>query len=224
MYHVRQRNGVRMSLSVDTSKIQQAGQALQPAELKHDNKAKSDDEQQKELVSKEGSAAARSSALAGIKLHQHPTITQGGKDYRVEGKYRIVNSMTSDEANMFWATRGYKDEPYKDGTQADIIQLRENTRFVRTYDGKNSGQLGSWMMKYDDIKGLTPEQIADKFALPQVPKYICDVVVPAGTNLRTGECNPLYGWKGGGQQFDLMGVRIDKECYVDEREIGKAVA
>ena len=190
------------------------------AEVRHDNKPS--ENQQKELVSSEGSVAARSSALSGVKLHRTMTVSQGGKDYRVEGKYHVVNDMTSDEANMFWASRGYKDEPYKEGKNPDIIQLKEDTKFVRTYDGKKSGQAGSWVMKYEDVKGLTPTQIADKFALPQVPKYICDAEIPAGTFLRTGECNPLYGWNGGGQQYDLMGVRTGK--FTNEREIGAAVA
>ena len=190
------------------------------AKIKQDNKPA--EEQQKELVSKEGSAAVRSSALSGIKLHRTMSINQGGKDYRIEGKYRVVNDMTSEEANMFWLARGYVDAPYKEGLTADIIQLKEDARFVRTYDGENSGKAGSWVMKYEDIKGLTPEQIADKFALPQIPKYICDVELSEGTLLRTGQCNPLYGFKGGGQQYDLMGVRTGK--FVNEREIGTAAA
>lgn len=208
-----------MSLRIESKGIvTQNGSSA--ADLKRDNKVA--EEQQKELVSKAGSAAVRSSALGGIKLHKTMTVNQGGVDYRIEGKYRVVNDMPTEEANMFWATKGYTDMPYKEGQIADIIQLTENARFVRTYDGKNSGKAGSWVMKYEDIKGLTPEQIADKFALPQVPKYICDVELSEGTFLRTGECNPLYGWKGGGQQYDLMGVRTG--TFVNEREIGAAAA
>lgn len=207
-----------MSMRIDTGNVSVSSGGAKASELKHDNKAS--EEQQSELVSKEGSAAVRSSALGGLKLHRTMTVKQGGKDYCIDGKYRVVNDMTSDEANMFWATKGYKDEPYKDGTMADVIQLKENARFVRTYDGENSGKAGSWVMKYEDIEGLSPEQIADKFALPQVPKYMCDVEIPAGTFLRTGECNPLYGWQGGGQQYDLMGVRTGE--FLNEREIGTA--
>ena len=177
-------------------------------------------ENQKEVVSKEGSNAVRSSAMAGIKLHQTMTVQRGEETYKVEGKYRVIGEMPTDEANMFWTTRGYKDSPYKDGQTAEIIELKEPTRFVRTYDGINSGKAGSWLMKYEDVKGLTAEQIADKFALPQVPKFICDAEIPAGTALRTGECNPLYGWNGGGKQYDLMGVRTGE--FTNEREIGAA--
>lgn len=176
--------------------------------------------EQKEVVSKEGNDAVRSSALAGLKLSRTMTIQRGEETYKVEGKYRVIGEMPTEEANMFWTTRGYKDAPYKEGDTAEIIELKEPTRFVRTYDGVNSGKAGSWVMKYEDVKGLSAEQIADKFALPQVPKYICDAEFPAGTALRTGECNPLYGWNGGGKQFDLMGVRTGQ--FTNEREIGVA--
>ncbi|WP_019553471.1 hypothetical protein [Propionispira raffinosivorans] len=38
-----------------------------------------------------------------------------------------------------------------------------------------------------DIEGLTPKQIQDKFALPNTPKYVCDVELEKGTHIRVGE-------------------------------------
>ena len=150
-------------------------------------------------------------------IHRTMNIRQAGNDYKVEGKYKIIGEQTAEQANDFWKSVGYTDSPYKPNKKAQIIELTQDTKFVRTYDGKNSGMYGSWVMKYDDIKGLKPEEIADKFALPQVPKYMCDCTLPKGTQLRTGECNPLYGWKGGGQQFDMMGARVGK--FDNEKEI-----
>lgn len=177
-------------------------------------------ENQKEVVSQAGSDAVKSAAMAGIKLHRTMTVQRNGEDYKIEGKYRVIGETTTEEANKFWASKGYDSEPYKNGQKAQIIELTEPAKFVRTYDGKNSFKAGGWVMKYDDIKGLTPEEIADKYALPQVPKYMCDAEFPAGTKLRTGECNPLFGFKGGGQQFDLMGARAGE--FKNEREIGVA--
>ena len=91
------------------------------------------------------------------------------------------------------------------------IELTENTTFVRVYDNMpdGSGMYGSWVMKADDIKGLTPLDIQNKFALPNTPKYICDVELEAGTHIRVGEVNHLDGWgNGGGTQYDLIGQRI----------------
>ncbi|MBF0776811.1 MULTISPECIES: hypothetical protein [Streptococcus] len=49
-------------------------------------------------------------------------------------------------------------------------------------------------MNLDDIKGLTPEEIRDLYALPATSKYMTDVVLESGTTLRTGIVNPLEGW------------------------------
>lgn len=185
---------------------------LQTKPEKRDNKAVAN---HTDIVSKAGNSAIRNMAMANI--HRTMNIRQAGNDYKVEGKYKIIGEQTAEQANDFWKSVGYTDSPYKPNKKAQIIELTQDTKFVRTYDGKNSGMYGSWVMKYDDIKGLKPEEIADKFALPQVPKYMCDCTLPKGTQLRTGECNPLYGWKGGGQQFDMMGARVGK--FDNEREI-----
>lgn len=77
------------------------------------------------------------------------------------------------------------------------IELTENTTFVRVYDNMpdGSGMYGSWVMKADDIKGLTPLEIQNKFALPNTPK----------TCMRCG----IGGWNSHksrrGQSFRWMG-------------------
>ncbi|MGC6175852.1 hypothetical protein [Lacrimispora sp. 38-1] len=63
-------------------------------------------------------------------------------------------------------------------------------------------------MKAEDIKGLTPLQIQDKFALPATPKSVAEVKLKAGDTIRMGEANPIFGSGGGGTQFDLMGQYI----------------
>ena len=49
----------------------------------------------------------------------------------------------------------------------------------------------------EDIAGIKPQEIQNKFALPNTPKYICDVNLEVGTRLRTGEVNTLFGFDGG---------------------------
>jgi hypothetical protein len=117
-------------------------------------------------------------------------------------------SQSADEVNDSLKTLGYTEAPYKPGTIVDTIELTEKTQFVRVYDGVNSQQAGGWVMKAEDIAGLTPQQIQNKFALPSTPKYVTDVVFESGTTLRTGTANGLFGFDGGGIQFDLMGQYI----------------
>lgn len=59
-------------------------------------------------------------------------------------------------------------------------------------------------MKASDIAGLTPEQIAAKFALPAVPTQIGTVTIPAGTKLQASVANGIMLGEnpgGGGVQF-----------------------
>ena len=85
----------------------------------------------------------------------------------------------------------------------------------------NSRLQGGWVMKAEDIVGLTPQEIKNKFALPNTPKYICDVNLEAGTRLRTGEVNPLFGFDGGGQQYDLIINGKNVGTCTNERIIGQ---
>ncbi|QMV42441.1 RHS repeat-associated core domain-containing protein [Cohnella cholangitidis] len=124
-------------------------------------------------------------------------------------KYKKISETPAEDVNKWWKEEmGYSKPPYKPGTLAQEIELTEKSTFVRVYDGENSGMYGGWFMKADDIKGLTPSQIQDKFALPTTPKFVADVELDAGTRIRTGTANPLFGFEGGGQQFDLMGQRV----------------
>ena len=64
-------------------------------------------------------------------------------------------------------------------------------------------------MRSDEIIGLTPKQIKNKFSLEYTPDHICDFTIPKGTVMRTGIAGEIEGWgTGGGIQFDLMGQRV----------------
>lgn len=61
------------------------------------------------------------------------------------------------------------------------------------------------------IKGLSPEQIASKYALPQVPTHVVDVKVPSGQTLRASMANDVQirqglgdNGGGGGVQFEVV--------------------
>ncbi len=133
--------------------------------------------------------------------------------------FTTIKKVTAEETNSWWKNvMGYSNPPYKPGTMVEEIKLEKDTTFVRVYDGKVSGMYGGWVMKAEDIKGLTPKQIKDKFALPALPKYMADVKFTKGTTIRKGIVNPLDGWgKGGGIQYDLMGQRVGE--FLNPREL-----
>ncbi|WP_445494832.1 hypothetical protein [Photorhabdus sp. SF281] len=130
-----------------------------------------------------------------------------------------IKEVTATEVNNWWKSQGYEQPPYTPGTTVKEFELAANTQFVRVYDGTHSQMRGGWMMKAEDIKGLSSKQIQEKFALPYEPKYVADVEIKAGTKMRVGSANSLFGYKGGGTQFDLMGQRTG--TFTNERAIQK---
>ena len=136
----------------------------------------------------------------------------------LKDKVKLNQYQSAESVNDRWANNGYDRPPYTPKTVVQDITLDCDTIFVRVYDGNISGLRGGWVMCAEDIKGLTPEQIQQKFALPSTPKYIGEVKLKAGSNIRMGEVNPNYGFNGGGIQFDLKGQ------YIGEfKEIGSLV-
>jgi hypothetical protein len=101
---------------------------------------------------------------------------------------------SADEVNSLLKKR-FSSPPYKPGTR--VWQFTTHTAleglFVRV---SVAGSQGYWMMEKGAIQGLTPRQIKNKFALPAVPKFVADVSVPAGTVLRKGIPNPIFGSDG----------------------------
>ena len=144
-------------------------------------------------------------------------VVEGG----YKATYKILNISSAEDVNkIFKDIMGY-EPPYKPGTSVTEIQLTKNATYVRVYDKVNSRMQGGWVMKAEDIAGLTPQEIQNKFALPNTPKYICDVNLEAGTRLRTGEVNPLFGFDGGGQQYDLIINGKKVGTFTNERIIGQ---
>lgn len=155
--------------------------------------------------------------IDGIKpIEKGADITKGVS--KVDN-FTTIRKVTAEETNSWWKNvMGYDNPPYKPGTMVEEIKLTKDTTFVRVYDGEVSGMYGGWVMKAEDIAGLTPKQIQDKFALPSLPKYMADVKLTEGTTIRKGIVNPLEGWgNGGGIQYDLMGQRVGE--FLNPREL-----
>lgn len=126
----------------------------------------------------------------------------------IKSRSTVIKEITGDEINkILYNDYGFEKPAFLGGnSKAALIEIDKPTKFVRVNNDKKSFAKGSWLMAYDDVKGLTPEQIKEKFALPDLPKYIVEVEVPAGAQLYTGECNSIKNWgNGGGTQYFLAG-------------------
>ena len=126
----------------------------------------------------------------------------------IRARSTVLQHLTGEQINETLKNDfGFDNPAFLGGnTPSELIQMDKPTKFVRVHNDDSSFAKGAWLMAYDDIVGLTPEQIKDKFALPAMPKYVVEVEVPAGAQFYTGLCNPLEGWgNGGGTQYFLVG-------------------
>lgn len=142
--------------------------------------------------------------------------------YRIEyglrdTSYANLKTLSATEVNL---ALGYSNPPYRADSPAAQFSLSNSKQYVRVYTDQGRGiEYGKWIMRAEDIQGLTPAQIRDKFALPSLPTHICDVNVPAGTQLHTGIAGPINGWgNGGGLQYDIIN-QYDTSWFVNGRPL-----
>jgi hypothetical protein len=124
--------------------------------------------------------------------------------------------LSAAEANASHVAAGRRP-PYAAGSRARDIVLDRPREFVRVHGEGN--QARSWLMRREEIEGLTAVQIRDRFALPELPSYVSDVHVPAGTRLRVGTVGKQPGWGGGGAtQYELL-ERLPPSAFTNQRPL-----
>lgn len=97
------------------------------------------------------------------------------------------------------------------------VRLAQATTFYRVWGG-DSRQLGSWLSPDKPTSRL---QVRTAMALPpqNTAEFWCEVVVPAGTLMRTGVAAPAFGHAGGGRQVQLLEL-IPKESFKEPQPLG----
>jgi outer membrane autotransporter protein len=134
---------------------------------------------------------------------------------------------TSDYVNGTLISQGRATsvtKPFLDGRSVEEVRTSQTEYWVRSYsynpDGLKGGAVGSWLMRASSIRGMTPEQVRDFYALPSLPTNLTSVTVPAGTVVWTGTSGPISGWGGGGGQQMFLTGRISIDNYIYQRAIG----
>ncbi len=139
----------------------------------------------------------------------------------------VLAVYTSDYANGLLISQGRattSTKPFEDGRAVDEVRTSQTEHLVRTYTYNSAsvkgGAVGSWLMRASSIRGMTPEQIRDFFALPSLPTNVTSVTVPTGTVVWTGTAGAINGWGDGGGQQMFLTSRISADDYVYQRAIG----
>jgi len=148
-----------------------------------------------------------------------------GADWQtlVQPRGDILNLMDPNAVNATLAAQGYTYPPFETTTTVTEIRTNVTEYFVRCYNpSQGSYQLGGWIMRAAYVRGLSPEELRDRFALPFVPTHLTYVVVPPGETggaptgslIWTGIANAVSGWgEGGAQQSLLRGTYIPADSY-----------
>ena len=148
-----------------------------------------------------------------------------GADWQtlVQPRGDILDLMDPNAVNATLAAQGYTYPPFETTTTVTEIRTNVTEYFVRVYNpSQGSQQLGGWIMRAAYVRGLAPEELRDRFALPFVPTHLTYVVVPpgemggvpSGSLIWTGIANAVPGWgDGGAQQSLLRGTYIPAGSY-----------
>ena len=126
--------------------------------------------------------------------------------------------------------------PFDNTQPAGVVRTTEQTEYYVRFYAPNapvnpSQAAGPWIMRASAVRGLTPEQIRDRFALPALPTNVTNVLVPAGTCLLSGIAGPIPIWgNGGAQQTYLIAHNNTDSCrypflvsginYINQRPLG----
>ncbi|HEX8473154.1 MAG TPA: hypothetical protein VF666_03920 [Pyrinomonadaceae bacterium] len=143
-------------------------------------------------------------------------VARNGQAVCAPCTFSSSRTITANEANASFIQAGQRP-PYALTGDVQEVVLQEETIFSRVHGERN--QPGMWIMPRSEIEGLTPAQIRDRFALPDMPVFVSDVYVPAGTRLRVGTVGAQAGWGSGGAiQYQLM-ERLPTTAFRNRRTL-----
>lgn len=137
---------------------------------------------------------------------------------RQNGKVDVILS-ANDLNAAYLKVNPTHEPPCTPGTRVYRIGYTGDTGFVRVFSNADAMTRG-WIMKADDIAGLTAKQIQDKFSIPGElpPTHICDVIVPKGTAIEISSANGILGHNGGGVQYRLIDG-YEKTWFVNSKPL-----
>jgi hypothetical protein len=112
--------------------------------------------------------------------------------------------MSGAEANRPHVERGWHP-PYDERVPVREFKTGKKEEYVQFREAGNA-KPSSWLVRAEEVEGLTPAQIKDKLSLPYEPGLVRKVTVPEGTMMRQGKASAMeeFGTRGGAEQFELI--------------------
>ncbi len=115
---------------------------------------------------------------------------------------------------------GYDLPPVAAGTKAYNVEAG-NYQYARVFKEGVNKPKSPFILRADDIEGLSASEIAEKYALPQVPDKIVYPQIPCDTPLEVSIVGPqeLWGTLGGDAQYAIKDVLLDDDWFTDIHDL-----
>ena len=136
-------------------------------------------------------------------------------------EYDVLDVVDSNVANEEWKDMGYDMPPIANNTKAFKVKAGNYT-YARVFkEGSKSKAKSPFILRYDDIKNLAAKQIADKYALPQIPDRIVLIKLPAEMPLEVSIVGPQEKWKtiGGSVQYTIKYNLLEDKWFENIQEL-----
>ena len=138
-----------------------------------------------------------------------------GKSLAAE-EYNIIDVETADQANADWADMGFDKPPIASGTHVFNVEAGSNS-YSRVYCEGYNNPKSRFILRTEDIKGLTAKEIYEKYALPRVPNKIVHLEIPKNILLEVSivgsqEFNGLKTY-GGDIQYAIKDTELLDEWF-----------
>lgn len=131
-----------------------------------------------------------------------PSVERVGARRQVQN-LRLISAM---DANRQFVRKG-QFPPFAEGTFIRQFDAATELQFVRVHSALNPR--GGWLVRAEEIRGLSPQQIQQRLALPEVPTHIQVVTVPRGTTMQVGRAGAQPQWgipNKGAFQYRVEGI------------------
>ncbi|NTW69747.1 MAG: autotransporter outer membrane beta-barrel domain-containing protein, partial [Chlorobiaceae bacterium] len=138
-------------------------------------------------------------------------LTAGATDWRtLTQPVGTENTPFLVDPALLNASYGAGRGPWALSTSVTSITTTTPQFFIRFYNpsapSNPSGQEGSWVMRTSAVRGLSAQEIRNRFALPNTPSMMTLGLSVTGESFYTGIAAPIEGWgDGGGQQSQANG-------------------
>ena len=134
--------------------------------------------------------------------------------------YKIIDIKDAAIANAEWADMGYDLPPVAAGTKVYNVAAG-NFQYARVFKEGVNKPKSPFILRADDIQGLSAIEIAEKYALPQTPDKIVYPKIPSDVPLEISIVGPQKTWGtlGGDAQYAIKEVLLDDDWFTDIHDL-----